>query len=127
MYACENKLQTYIYTNTYIYILWPTFAGSLDADWLEASIEGGGINDVRVKVAVVLPVDEERHDHRDNQAHDHRDHDAHIQRYIICTGSHWKKRKGWGRGGGQNTKENCILRSNKFNINSFLSPSLQEL
>lgn len=72
-----------------------TFASVLDADWLEASVEGGGVDDVGVKVAVVLPVDEERHDHRDNQAHDHRYDDAHVQSDVICTGSHWERK--WRR------------------------------
>lgn len=65
-----------------------TFASVLDADWLKASVEGGGVDDVRVKVAVVLPVDEERHHHRDNQAHDHGDDDAHVESHVICTGGH---------------------------------------
>lgn len=82
-------------TNTYISILCQTFASSLDADWLEASIKGRGINDVRVEVPVVLPVDEESHDDGDNQAHDHRYDNTHIQSYIICTGGHWRT-WGWG-------------------------------
>lgn len=71
----------------------PTFAGCLDAHWLEASVEGRGIDDVRIKVTMVLPVDEERHGDRNNQAHDHRDDNAHIQGYIICTRRHWRRKR----------------------------------
>lgn len=71
----------------------PTFAGRLDADWLEASVKGGGIDDVGVEVAVVLPVDEECHDDGYDQAHDHRYDNTHIQSYIICAGGHWGKRR----------------------------------
>lgn len=68
-----------------------TFASVLDADRLEASVEGGGIDDVRAEVPVVLPVDEERHHHRDHQAHDDGDDDAHIQSHVVCTGGHWRQ------------------------------------
>lgn len=81
-----------------------TFASVLDADWLEASVEGRGIDDVRVEVAVVLPVDEERHDDRDNQAHDHRYDYAHVQSYIICAGRHWGRREGIGKDGQKTRK-----------------------
>lgn len=74
-----------------------TFASVLDADWLEASVEGGGINDVRVEVAVVLPVDEERHDDRNNQAHDHRYDNTHIQSHVVCTGGHWGRGRRVGK------------------------------
>lgn len=76
-----------------------TFASVLDADWLKASVEGGGVDDVGVKVAVVLPVDEERHDDRDNQAHDHRYDDAHVQGDVIRTGGHWGRKGREGRFG----------------------------
>lgn len=87
----------------------PTFASILDADWLEASIEGGGIDDVGVKVAVVLPVDEECHDDRDNQAHDHRYDNTHIQSYIICTGGHWGRKRGGREDGGRQKTERKIV------------------
>lgn len=97
----------------------PTFASILDADWLETSIEGGGIDDVGVKVAVVLPVDEECHDDRDNQAHDHRYDNTHIQSYIICAGGHWGRKRGGGRMGGleretKDREKNCVLISYNF-------------
>lgn len=66
-----------------------TFASVLDADWLEAPVEGGGVDDVGAEVAVVLPVDEERHGHRDHQAHDDGDDDAHVQCHVVCAGGHW--------------------------------------
>lgn len=105
--------QTHTRKDKHISILHPTFAGGLDADWLETSIEGGGINDVRIKVTVVLPVDEERHDDRDNQAHDHRYDDTHIQSDIICTGGHWRTR------GTKDKKKNGLLRSHEFTSTAF--------
>lgn len=82
--------ETQTHTKTHTCILSLTFTCSFDADWLEATIEGRGINDVGVKVAVVLPVDE-HHDDRDNHAHDHRYDNTHIQSYVICTGRHWRR------------------------------------
>lgn len=69
-----------------------TCSSRLDADWLEASIESRGVDDVRVKVAVVLPVDEQRDDGGDDQAHDDSDHDAHVERHVIRTGGRWGER-----------------------------------
>lgn len=43
-----------------------TCAGRLDADGLEAAVESRGIDDVRVEVAMVLAVHEERHDDGDD-------------------------------------------------------------
>lgn len=48
---------------------------------------------------MVLPVDEERHDHRDNQAQDHRYDDAHVESDVICTGGHWGRKGREGRFG----------------------------
>lgn len=68
-----------------------TFTRRLDANRLKASVEGGGVQDVRVEVAVVLPVDEERHDHRDDQAHDHGDDDAHVESHVVRAGGHCRR------------------------------------
>lgn len=106
----QTHTHTCAHSNTHVYLLCPTFARSLDADWLEASIEGGGINDVGVKVAVVLPVDEERHDDRDNQAHDHCYDNTHIQSYIICTGGHWRRRGGWVGEERQKTERKIVFK-----------------
>lgn len=48
---------------------------------------------------MVLPVDEERHHHRDNQAHDHGDDDAHVESHVVCTGGHWGRKGERERGG----------------------------
>lgn len=94
-----------------------TFAGRLDADWLESSVEGRGIDDVRVEVPVVLPVDEERHDDRDNQTHDHGYDYTHIQGYIVCAGGHWRV------GGRQNTERKTVF----FRANKLISITLRFL
>lgn len=75
-----------------------TFASVLDADGLEAPVEGGGVDDVRAEVPVVLPVDKERHGHRDHQAHDDGNDDAHVQCHVVRAGGHWSKR---GKVGGR--------------------------
>lgn len=61
-----------------------TCASGLDADWLEASVESRGIDDVRVEVAMVLAVHEERHDDGDDQAHDYGNDNPHIQSHVVC-------------------------------------------
>lgn len=72
-------------------LLGPTFAGGLDADGLEASVEGRGVDDVGAELPVVLPVDEERHDDGDNQAHDHGYDNTHIESDVVCAGGHWRR------------------------------------
>lgn len=47
-------------------ILRLTCASRLDADWLEATVESRGIDNVRVEVAVILAVNEEGHDDGDD-------------------------------------------------------------
>lgn len=105
----DTRRQTDVKVNTSVFRR-PTFAGGLDADGLETSIEGGGIDDVRVKVAVVLPVDEERHDDGDNQAHDHGYDNTHVQSHVVCTRGHCRRSGRDKREKGQN----CLLRSHEF-------------
>lgn len=61
-----------------------TCSSRLDADWLEAAVESRGIDDVRVKVAMVLAVNNEGHDDRDDQAHDYGDDDAYVESHVVC-------------------------------------------
>lgn len=107
-----------------------TFAGRLDADGLEASVEGRRVDDVGVEVAVVLPVDEERHHHRDHQAHDHRDDDTHVQSHVVRTGGHcrWEKKGGRMDGETEDREKNSLLRPSKFtSITAAFDLNMQEL
>lgn len=60
---------------------------------------------------MVLPVDEECYDHRDNQAHDHRYDDAHVQSDVIRTGGHWGREGGERERGGLEKKRKMVFRN----------------
>lgn len=67
-----------------------TRSGRFDIHRLESSVERRRVDDVRVKVAVGLAVDKERHDDRDDEAHDHGDDDAHVERHIVGAGGSYR-------------------------------------
>ena len=83
-----------------------TGARRLDVDRLKAAVEGRGVYDVRLEVAVGLAVDKEGHDDRDDQAHDDGDYDAHIKGHVVRAGSSCRggsesgRVRWWGGGGG---------------------------
>lgn len=68
-----------------------TLSGSLDVHRLKATIECWGINDVRLEVTVVLPVDEQGHHNSDRQTNGDSYHNPNVQRHIIWVRSSWKE------------------------------------
>lgn len=86
-----HQMQIFVFNSNNLH--WRTCPSSLDVHGLESSIERWRIHDVRVKVPMVLPVHEERHDDGDDQTHDDGDDDTHVQGHIICAGSRWRERQ----------------------------------
>ena len=60
-----------------------TLSRCLDVHRLKASIECRRVNDVRLKVTMILPIHKEGHDYRNGQANCHSYHNADIQSNII--------------------------------------------
>lgn len=55
----------------------------LDVHRLKASIECRRVNNIRLKVTMILPIHKEGHNYRNGQAHYHSYHNANIQSNII--------------------------------------------
>ena len=60
-----------------------TLSCCLDVHRLKASIEGRRVNNIRLKVTMILPIHKEGHDYRNGQANYHSYHNADIQSNII--------------------------------------------
>lgn len=60
-----------------------TLSCCLDVHRLKASVECRRVNNIRLKVTMILPIHKEGHDHRNGQADNHSDHNANIQSNII--------------------------------------------
>lgn len=69
-----------------------TLSGSLDVHRLKAAIECWGVNDIRLKVTVVLAIHEQGHHNSDCQTNGYSDHNPNVESNVIWVRSSWKER-----------------------------------